>query len=67
MATSRARSTRKLKPWLVEQIESGKYAGLMWDDDKKTCFRIPWKHAGKQDFRHDEDAAIFKVPYLLCL
>lgn len=61
MATSRARSTRKLKPWLVEQIESGKYAGLMWDDDKKTCFRIPWKHAGKQDFRHDEDAAIFKA------
>lgn len=24
-------------------------------------FRIPWKHAGKQDFRKDEDAAIFKV------
>ncbi|KAM3940275.1 interferon regulatory factor 9 [Leptodactylus fuscus] len=61
MATARARSTRKLKPWLLEQIESGKYPGLMWDDDKKTCFRIPWKHAGKQDFRHDEDAAIFKA------
>lgn len=61
MATARARSTRKLKPWLVEQIESGKYTGLTWDDDKKTCFRIPWKHAGKQDFRHDEDAAIFKA------
>ncbi|XP_040272853.1 interferon regulatory factor 9 isoform X1 [Bufo bufo] len=61
MATARARATRKLKPWLVEQIESGKYHGLMWDDDLKTCFRIPWKHAGKQDFRHDEDAAIFKA------
>ncbi|XP_054863243.1 interferon regulatory factor 9 [Amphiprion ocellaris] len=24
-------------------------------------FRIPWKHAGKQDFRKDEDAAIFKA------
>lgn len=33
----------------------------MWDDDAKTMFRIPWKHAGKQDFRKDEDAAIFKV------
>ncbi|KAG8596102.1 hypothetical protein GDO81_001735 [Engystomops pustulosus] len=61
MATARARSTRKLKPWLVEQIESGQYPGLVWDDDRKTCFRIPWKHAGKQDFRHDEDAAIFKA------
>ncbi|KAG8455386.1 hypothetical protein GDO86_001544 [Hymenochirus boettgeri] len=61
MATGRARTTRKLKPWLLEQVESGKYPGLVWDDEKKTCFRIPWKHAGKQDFRHDEDAAIFKA------
>nr|DBA22465.1 TPA: hypothetical protein GDO54_013491 [Pyxicephalus adspersus] len=61
MATGRSHSARKLKPWLVEQIESGKYPGLMWDDEEKTCFRIPWKHAGKQDFRHDEDAAIFKA------
>ncbi|XP_069817762.1 interferon regulatory factor 9 [Dendropsophus ebraccatus] len=61
MATANARSTRKLKPWLVEQIESGKYQGLKWDDEQKSCFRIPWKHAGKQDFRHDEDAAIFKA------
>ncbi|KAM4706953.1 interferon regulatory factor 9 isoform 1-T1 [Discoglossus pictus] len=61
MATGRARPTRKLRPWLVQQVESGKYPGLVWDDDKKTSFRIPWKHAGKQDFRHDEDAAIFKA------
>lgn len=43
------------------QVNSGKYPGLVWDDDAKTMFRIPWKHAGKQDFRKDEDAAIFKV------
>ncbi|KAM8960602.1 interferon regulatory factor 9 [Pelodytes ibericus] len=61
MATGSARSTRKLKPWLLAEVESGKYPGLVWDDDQKTCFRIPWKHAGKQDFRHDEDAAIFKA------
>ncbi|XP_053558337.1 interferon regulatory factor 9 [Bombina bombina] len=61
MATGRIRSTRKLKPWLVQQVESGKFPGLVWDDDNKTSFRIPWKHAGKQDFRHDEDAAIFKA------
>lgn len=45
----------------MSQVSSGKYPGLVWDDEAKTMFRIPWKHAGKQDFRKDEDAAIFKV------
>ncbi|KAM3593839.1 uncharacterized protein V6R79_022948 [Siganus canaliculatus] len=61
MAAGRTRSTRKLRAWIVEQVSSGKYPGLMWDDEAKTMFRIPWKHAGKQDFRKDEDAAIFKA------
>lgn len=34
---------------------------MCWDDTAKTMFRIPWKHAGKQDFREDQDAAIFKA------
>ncbi|KAL7869891.1 hypothetical protein AOLI_G00138790 [Acnodon oligacanthus] len=55
------RSTRRLRSWMVEQVSSGKYIGLMWDNPEKTMFRIPWKHAGKQDFRTDEDAAIFKA------
>lgn len=51
------------------QVSSGKYNGLVWDNPEKTMFRIPWKHAGKQDFRSDEDAAIFKVsaPFLSVL
>ncbi|CAJ1081702.1 interferon regulatory factor 9 [Xyrichtys novacula] len=61
MAGGRMRSTRKLCAWIVAQVNSGKYPGLMWDDEAKTMFRIPWKHAGKQDFRKDEDAAIFKA------
>ncbi|XP_034416010.1 interferon regulatory factor 9 isoform X2 [Cyclopterus lumpus] len=61
MAAGRIRSTRKLRSWIVEQVSGGKYAGVVWDDDSKTMFRIPWKHAGKQDFRQDEDAAIFKA------
>ncbi|XP_059182673.1 interferon regulatory factor 9 [Centropristis striata] len=61
MAGGRMRSTRRLRNWIVEQVSSGKFAGVMWDDDAKTMFRIPWKHAGKQDFRKDEDAAIFKA------
>ncbi|CAG5896076.1 unnamed protein product [Menidia menidia] len=61
MAAVRARSTRRLRSWIVEQVDSGKYPGVVWDDEAKTMFRIPWKHAGKQDFRKDEDAAIFKA------
>ncbi|XP_077479877.1 interferon regulatory factor 9 [Stigmatopora argus] len=61
MSNVKARCTRKLRTWMVEQVSSGKYAGLRWEDESKTMFRIPWKHAGKQDFRKDEDAAIFKA------
>ncbi|XP_042327875.1 interferon regulatory factor 9 isoform X2 [Sceloporus undulatus] len=64
MATprKRVRATRKLRQWTVEQVESGKFPGLVWDDPPaKTMFRIPWKHAGKQEFRHDEDAGFFKA------
>lgn len=61
MASGFVRSTRKLKQWMIEQVDSGKYPGLTWDDPEHTCFRIPWKHGGKQDFRQDEDAAIFKA------
>ncbi|XP_054987544.1 interferon regulatory factor 9 [Sorex araneus] len=57
----RGRSTRKLRNWVVEQVESGKFPGVCWEDAEKTMFRIPWKHAGKQDFREDQDAAFFKA------
>lgn len=52
----------KLRQWLIDQIDSGKYTGLVWENDEKSVFRIPWKHAGKQDYNREEDAALFKVP-----
>lgn len=61
MASGRGRSTRKLRNWVVEQVESGKFPGVCWEDEAKNMFRIPWKHAGKQDFREDQDAAFFKA------
>nr|XP_046211653.1 interferon regulatory factor 9-like isoform X1 [Oncorhynchus gorbuscha] len=61
MASGKIRSTRRLRAWMVEQVSSGKYPGLIWDDDDKTMFRIPWKHAGKQEFRSEVDGAIFKA------
>uniref|UniRef100_A0A3Q1GN29 IRF tryptophan pentad repeat domain-containing protein n=1 Tax=Acanthochromis polyacanthus TaxID=80966 RepID=A0A3Q1GN29_9TELE len=35
---------QRLMQWLVDQIESGRYPGLQWEDDNHTMFRIPWKH-----------------------
>lgn len=51
----------KLRQWLIDQIESKKFPGLVWENDEKSIFRIPWKHAGKQDYNREEDAALFKV------
>ncbi|XP_007887425.1 interferon regulatory factor 8 [Callorhinchus milii] len=52
---------RRLKQWLIDQIDSGHYPGLVWDDEEKNTFRIPWKHAGKQDYIQEVDASIFKA------
>lgn len=51
----------KLRQWLIDQIDSRRYPGLIWENDEKSIFRIPWKHAGKQDYNREEDAALFKV------
>lgn len=50
-----------MKEWLIAQIESGTYEGLCWEDEDKTMFRIPWKHAAKKDYKQTADAALFKV------
>ncbi|XP_006888850.1 PREDICTED: interferon regulatory factor 8 [Elephantulus edwardii] len=52
---------RRLRQWLIEQIDSNLYPGLIWEHDEKTMFRIPWKHAGKQDYNQEVDASIFKA------
>lgn len=51
----------RMKEWLVAQIESGTFEGLCWEDEAKTMFRIPWKHAAKKDYKQTADAALFKV------
>ncbi|XP_066482367.1 interferon regulatory factor 4-like [Tiliqua scincoides] len=57
-----ARPPLRLKEWLVAQVESGRYPGLRWEDGAgKSLFRIPWKHAAKQDYRQQQDAALFKA------
>nr|DBA17297.1 TPA: hypothetical protein GDO54_002765 [Pyxicephalus adspersus] len=31
-------------PWLLRQITSNQYEGVYWLDDRRTLFRLPWKH-----------------------
>lgn len=57
----------KLRQWLIEQVDTGKYPGLVWENDEKSIFRIPWKHAGKQDYNREEDAALFKVDEIMII
>uniref|UniRef100_H0VWA6 IRF tryptophan pentad repeat domain-containing protein n=1 Tax=Cavia porcellus TaxID=10141 RepID=H0VWA6_CAVPO len=52
---------RRLRQWLIEQIDSSMYPGLIWETEEKSMFRIPWKHAGKQDYNQEVDASIFKA------
>ncbi|XP_033113128.1 uncharacterized protein LOC117113798 [Anneissia japonica] len=51
---------QRLRPWLVNKINSGSIKGLEWMDEAKLMFKIPWKHAGKQDYDPEEDSRIFK-------
>ncbi|KAM4033673.1 interferon regulatory factor 8-like isoform 2-T3 [Anomaloglossus baeobatrachus] len=51
----------RLKEWLILQIDSGKYPGLQWENEEKTMFKIPWKHAAKHNYKEEEDAALFKA------
>ncbi|XP_071957650.1 uncharacterized protein [Antedon mediterranea] len=51
---------QRLRPWLVHKINSGTIKGLEWMDEEKLMFKIPWKHAGKQDYDPEEDSRIFK-------
>ena len=61
-STSRDRSEppKRLRYWLIDMINSGEIPGLHWMDNTRTIFRIPWKHAGKNNWKED-DCKIFQV------
>ncbi|CAK8683015.1 unnamed protein product [Clavelina lepadiformis] len=51
---------KRLRYWLIDMINSGTIPGLQWEDPSHTIFRIPWKHAGKNNWK-EEDCRIFKA------
>ncbi|KAK3507360.1 hypothetical protein QTP70_014817 [Hemibagrus guttatus] len=50
----------RLRPWLEEQIRSGRYPGVVWLDEDSQIFQIPWKHAARHGWNIDKDATLFR-------
>ncbi|KAL0964679.1 hypothetical protein UPYG_G00327480 [Umbra pygmaea] len=50
----------RMRPWLEEQIQSGKYPGVIWLDKTAQVFQIPWKHAARHGWNIDKDATLFR-------
>lgn len=51
---------QRLRPWLIDQINSGDIPGLEWLDKDDLSFKIPWKHFGRPGINEYEDALLFR-------
>ncbi|XP_050783977.1 interferon regulatory factor 3 isoform X1 [Gopherus flavomarginatus] len=46
-------------PWLRRKLDEGCYPGVRWLDQRRTQFRVPWKHGLRQD-ASTEDFQLFR-------
>ena len=51
---------QRLRPWLINQINSGEIPGLIWIDKENMIFKIPWKHFGRPGVDMYLDALLFR-------
>lgn len=51
---------QRLRPWLINQINSGEIPGLVWLDKENMVFKIPWKHFGRPGVDMYMDALLFR-------
>ncbi|CDQ81699.1 unnamed protein product [Oncorhynchus mykiss] len=49
----------RMRPWLVEQINSSLIPGLIWINREKRIFQIPWMHAARHGWDLEKDAPLF--------
>ncbi|XP_066064317.1 interferon regulatory factor 9-like isoform X2 [Chamaea fasciata] len=52
---------RRLRPWLLAQLRSGRFPGLQWDDAAQTALRIPWAHGGRSGAKESAGAALCRA------
>ncbi|XP_023562483.1 interferon regulatory factor 3 isoform X3 [Octodon degus] len=50
----------RILPWLVAMLDGGQLEGVAWLDERRTRFRIPWKHGLRQDAQV-KDFGIFQA------
>lgn len=51
----------RMRPWLENIINSGKYPGVEWLDEEQKMFRLPWKHASRNGWTMNRDACLFQA------